>query len=155
MFFNWQKAVPFVINKKIKKILVPLDGSKNSIRVLNLAIGLARQCKATILGLYVIYTPSHSELGFKGSLEKGAHKKIRGVLESAKNKAAQNGIALTTKTIYGHVGFQIVSCAQNKKNDIDLIVIGSRGRGLAKEMIFGSTSHYVMHTSKIPVLVVK
>ena len=38
----------------VKKILVPLDGSKNSMRGLDEAIYLARQCHATITGLYVI-----------------------------------------------------------------------------------------------------
>jgi nucleotide-binding universal stress UspA family protein len=36
---------------KIKKILVPLDGSKNSMRGLDEGIYLARQCQATITGL--------------------------------------------------------------------------------------------------------
>ena len=40
--------------KPIKKILVPLDGSKNSLKGLNEAIYLARQCGATITGLCVI-----------------------------------------------------------------------------------------------------
>jgi nucleotide-binding universal stress UspA family protein len=142
-----------VISSKIKKILVPLDGSKNSIRGLDMAIGLARQCNAIILGLHVIYAPSHSEFGFKGALDKGANKRIRQFMESAKNKAAQNGIILKDKTVFGDVGYQIASFA--KKNNIDLIVIGSRGRGLTKEMIFGSTSHYVIHTTKIPVLLIK
>ena len=120
-----------------------------------MAIALARQCQSTILGMYVIYAPSHSELGFKGTLGKGAHEKIKQVMESAKSNAAQNGISFIDKIVYGDVGYQIVSFAHNKKNHIDLIVIGSRGRGQAKEMIFGSTSHNVMHLSKIPVLVVK
>lgn len=38
----------------IKKILVPLDGSKNSFRGLDEAIYLARQCHAIITGLYVV-----------------------------------------------------------------------------------------------------
>jgi nucleotide-binding universal stress UspA family protein len=42
-----------MIRGKIKKILVPLDGSKNSLRGLDEAIYLARQCQATITGLYV------------------------------------------------------------------------------------------------------
>jgi nucleotide-binding universal stress UspA family protein len=144
-----------VINTKIKKILVPLDGSKNSIRGLDMGISLARQCGATIVGLYVIYIPTHSELGVKGTLGKGAYEKVKLFVESAKKKAAQNGIVLQYKIVYGDVGYQIVSFAHNKINKIDLIVIGSRGRGSVKEMIFGSTSNYVMHTSKIPVLLVK
>ncbi|MEE8181023.1 MAG: universal stress protein, partial [Nitrosopumilaceae archaeon] len=42
-----------------------------------------------------------------------------------------------------------------QKNDYGLIVIGSRGMGSVKEIFFGSTSHYVLHKSKIPVLVIK
>ena len=38
----------------IKKILVPLDGSPNSLRGLDVAINMARQCHATITGLYVL-----------------------------------------------------------------------------------------------------
>lgn len=36
--------------KMIKKILVPLDGSKNSLRGLDAAISLAKQTNATIVG---------------------------------------------------------------------------------------------------------
>jgi len=38
---------------KIKNILVPLDGSPNSFRGLDVAIHMARQCQTTITGLYV------------------------------------------------------------------------------------------------------
>ena len=48
---------------KIKKILVPLDGSANSFRGLDVAIHMARECHATITGLYVtgITKPKISE----------------------------------------------------------------------------------------------
>ena len=39
---------------KIKKILVALDGSKNSFKCLDVAINLARQCQASITCLYVL-----------------------------------------------------------------------------------------------------
>ena len=38
---------------KIKKILVPLDGSSNSFKGLDVAIHMARESHATITGLYV------------------------------------------------------------------------------------------------------
>ena len=38
---------------QIKKILVPLDGSSNSFRGLDVAIHMARESHATITGLYV------------------------------------------------------------------------------------------------------
>ena len=42
-----------------------------------------------------------------------------------------------------------------KKGKYDMIVIGARGMGGAKEAFLGSTSNYVMHKTKVPVLVVK
>ena len=42
-----------------------------------------------------------------------------------------------------------------QKIKIDLVVIGSRGRSSAKELFFGSTSQFVLHKSKPPVLVIK
>ncbi len=42
-----------MIKNRIKKILVPLDGSKNSFRGLDEAIIYARNCQATITGVYV------------------------------------------------------------------------------------------------------
>ena len=57
---------------KIKKILVPLEGSKNSLRGLDMAITLARASNATITGIYVVYAPSHSEFEKTGSIQKVA-----------------------------------------------------------------------------------
>ena len=58
------------------------------------------------------------------------------------------------KMMRGDIGFNIIKLAHGK-DKFDMIVIGSRGRGSIKEMFFGSTSNYVIHTSKIPVVVVK
>lgn len=144
-----------MISSKIKKILVPLDGSKNSLRGLNMAISLARKLNAIIIGICVIYAAPRSEFRGTGAVEKGSMEKIEKFMNDAKTKAAQNGIVFDKKILYGDVGYHIVKFAHNKKNGIDLIIIGSRGRGAAKEMFFGSVSHHVLHASSIPVLVVK
>jgi len=54
---------------------------------------------------------------------------------------------------FGVEGQTIVSFADY--NNFDLIVIGSRGMGKIREVFLGSTSNYVLHTSKIPVLIIK
>ncbi len=143
-----------MIKKKISKILVPLDGSKNSFRGLEIAITLARQCGATITGAYSIYAPPHSEFRGIGSVEKSLNREVKRFMEEAKTLAAQNGIVFKEKLMTGDIGYNIIKFAHGKEK-FDLIVIGSRGRSSAKEMFFGSTSNYVIHTSKIPVVLVK
>ena len=143
-----------MIKKKISKILVPLDGSKNSMRGLETAITLARSCGATITGIYSIYAPPHSEFRGVGSVEKALNVKVKKFMEEAKNLAAKNGIVFNEKIARGEIGYNIIKLAHGKGN-FDMIVIGSRGRSSTKEMFFGSVSNYVIHTSKIPVVVVK
>ena len=139
--------------QNIKKILVPLDGSKNSMRGLDEAIYLARQCHAIITGLYVIPLSkpiTNSQISY---LEKYLLNNASKFMSKAKTHAAQNGILFDDAMSYGDEGPKIISYANNKLYDI--IVIGSRGMGSIKEIFLGSTSNYVLHKSKIPVLIVK
>ena len=144
-----------MIKKKVTKILVPLDGSKNSLRGLEMAISMARQFGATITGVYSIYAPPHSEFRGVGSVEKSFNKEIKKIMNDAKLLSAQNGIVFKEKLMRGDIGYNIIKLAHNKKEKFNLIVIGNRGRGSIKEMFFGSVSNYVIHASKIPVLLVK
>jgi nucleotide-binding universal stress UspA family protein len=141
------------MTNKIRKILVPLDGSSNSFRGLDVAIQMARQCHATLTGLYVaeIVKPGISEP--VSSLEKILLKHAQKIMKKAKLKAAKKGILFFDRVSYGDEEKRIVDVAEKK--NFDLIVIGSRGMGAAKEFFFGSTSNYVMHKSNKPVLIVK
>ncbi len=140
---------------KTKKILVPLDGSKNSLRGLDMAIHLARQSQGTITALSVKTVPGVYALHPLGFLDFNSMSEVKKILADAKLRAAKKGIQLTGKAIAGDPGYDIARFANNSKNKIDLIVVGARGRGSAKEIFLGSVSNYVLHKSKKPVLVVK
>ncbi len=145
-----------MVNQKIKNILVPLDGSKNSIRGLDEAISLARHCHAKIIAIYAKHYPPVFAIHPLGFLDIDFKKLGKKILDPAKTRAAKHGILLKSKIIgSADPGFDIVRYAHNKKNKINMIVIGSRGRSKAKEVFLGSVSNYVIHKSKLPVLVVK
>ena len=140
---------------KTKKILVPLDGSNNSIRGLDMAIHIARQSQGTITALAVKSVPGIYALHPLGFLDFNSMTEVKKILNDAKLRAAKKGIQLTQKALAGDPGYDIARFTNNAKNKIDLVVIGARGRGSAKELFLGSVSNYVLHKSKKPVLVVK
>jgi len=137
---------------QVRKILVPMDGSKNSFRGLDTAIFLARQCGATITGLFVvpIYPKSFMPITYA---KEYITKTVKDFMEDAKKRSAQNGIVFVGKTIVGKESSEIIDFAA--KNKFDIIVIGARGLGSVKEAFLGSVSHAIVQKSKIPVLIVK
>lgn len=142
-----------MIKQNIKKILLPLDGSKTSLKGLDVAIYLARQCNSTITGIHVVplYPRNMAELisPIKSRLRDDASK----FLEKARTVSAQNGVVFSKKIIYGDAKKEISDFAKDK--NFDLIIIGSRGLGSAKEVFLGSVSNATIHKSRVPVLVVR
>ena len=150
---------------KIRRILVPLDGSRNSIRSLNAAINLSKFTNSKIVILHVLPTDVSSlsilelmkplssiqSVGFEKKLTKRGEK----ILESAILRCKQNKINFLSKLIEGNPSYGILQFAHNKKNSIDLIIMGSRGEGHAEEILLGSVSYHVVHKSKIPVMIIK
>ena len=147
----------------IRKILVPLDGSRNSYRGLDEAMSLVKQCTrwinsgkmASIIGIYIKDTPGVYALHPIGSINLAVGKEGKRVIAQARTKCAKKGITFHGKILGGDPPYDIVRFAHNKRNGISMIVIGARGRGTLKGIFLGSVSNYVIHKSKIPVLVVK
>lgn len=141
------------MENKIKRILVPIDGSKTSFRALDEAIEVARACHATILGVHSIaFLPSEfmpAVVPYKIYQKKEAGK----FMENAKLRAAKHGVLFSYAITYGSPVEQILAIAKKKK--ADLIVIGARGKGRVAELFLGSVSNAVLHKSSVPVLIVK
>jgi len=141
----------------LKKIMVCLDGSKNSIKGLQEAIKLAKQTNTTILGInsvtkFGIFTAIH----LPKIPEKKWPKEARKIIKDAKTLVEKSDIDFEGVVIAGHTaGYDLVTFANNPANRIDHIVIGARGMRFPKELFFGSTSNFILHKAKAPVTIVK
>ncbi len=138
---------------KFQKILVPLDGSPNSMRGLDKAISIASASNAEITGFYVFHLPTVAGIKYTQKMKDSAQDKAAKAIGPAMQKCDRAGAKFKYKTGGGHTADQIVGVAN--KGKYDMIVIGARGLGGAKEKFLGSVSNKVMHNSRIPVLVVK
>lgn len=136
--------------KTIRKILVPLDGSKYSKKALELAIGISKNQGISITGFHTIMLPVMSDRKIKERYQRLANKII---IEAAKI-AKKDGVPFYWKLqLDGYAGKEIVKFAQEGR--FDLIVMGSRGPNPVAEMFLGSVANYVLNKSKIPVLLAK
>ncbi|MDE1844213.1 MAG: universal stress protein [Thaumarchaeota archaeon] len=143
---------------KVKQILVPLDGSENSLRSLRYALDLANQCNASVIGLHVItnlsaFAAVHpiviSESKWPGY--------VKDLMNEARKIAVKKEAVLYEELVIGGkaAGYDIVTFADSKSNSIDLIVMGHRGLSFPREIIPGSTANFIIHKSKTPVLLVR
>jgi len=86
----------------VKKILVPIDGSPNSVRGLEKAIDFAKHDDSSITLLHIAILPpvhviGHSRDKVKKSLAKNAQKFIK----DAEDRCTNQSIPFTTKLTYG------------------------------------------------------
>ena len=139
----------------LKKILVPLDGSNNSFRGLDHAIGLAKLSGASIVGAHVSYIPGNLAYPRQGFINQTLLKDAKRYLNTAKKRCTDNNVTFTSKVLAGTPSHGIVKFGQEVRNGINMIVMGTRGLSSAKESFLGSVSNHVVHKSKIPVLLVK
>lgn len=141
-----------MIKRKIKKILVALDGSKNSQRGLEMGINLARKFDTKLIGIYVISNipKKYYKLTYP---EKPLLIAAEDIMESAKIRCAQNGVLFEKKIDFGDPGSKITNFAESL--NFDMIIIGARGMSSIKEKFLGSVSNHVLHKSSIPVMIVK
>jgi nucleotide-binding universal stress UspA family protein len=148
----------------IKKILVPLDGSKSADRALDFALDLAEKYSAEVVLISVFETPSSPSLAgaiayapesTTNYLEnlKAFHKKV---LSAALKKAKKLDptFKITKKLVQARrADDKIVEIV--REGNFDLIVMGSRGLGGVKEFFLGSVSAHVADEAPCPVVIVK
>ena len=137
-----------------ENILVPLDGSKSSLRALDKAVQIAKKfdSKITLINVYWIsaFRLSPSQLvDFVVDIRKAGEQ----ILDESKTIVKTEGISVQAILKEGHIVEEILKTAKEK--NYDLIVMGARGVSKIREILLGSVSFGVVSHSPCPVLIVK
>jgi nucleotide-binding universal stress UspA family protein len=145
---------------RLNKILVAYDGSPHSKEALNWAINLSILSGAQVMvvkvmdaiqaTLYPVDEPAGPR--FEKALEKMRQEDQRLVDEAV--ATAQNcGVKVTGVILQGNIAEAILDYA--KKGNFDLIVAGTKGRGVLEGLLMGSVTQKLVSLSSIPIFVVK
>ncbi len=145
-----------------KKILVAIDGSPQSDKAaqeaVRLAAGNPSRFKSTIYAMLVL--PNTPNPTFADFIPKGPVTQTKEweelrqrVFYIVEKDARDMEIPLEVRIAYGDPADELIACA--KKEEIDVIVIGSSGKGFLKRNIQGSVSYKVVKNAPCSVYIVK
>ena len=137
-----------------KKILVPLDGSEQSIWALGKAVQIAKKVGGEITLIHVYSVSSFAITPMQVYRYVQAMRKYgEGILEDGKKKAKAEGVQAKTLLVDGHAVEEILKAA--KEGNFSLIVIGAIGMSKMKELLLGSVSDGVTRLAPCPVLIIR
>jgi nucleotide-binding universal stress UspA family protein len=137
------------------KILVAVDGSKPSLKAVQLLVDHCdwyREAPEVELLAVHLPVPRVGHLN-KAQLERYYQEEGEGMLKAAKKKLDAAGIAYQARVLVGPVAETLVKHAKDKR--CELIYIGTRGMSELGKALVGSTATKVLHISDVPVLLVK
>lgn len=141
----------------IKKILVPIDFSKCSLKALTYGIAFAKQFKAAITLLYVVqpyyvagdYAGGLDYAALTQEIEESSAKRLKEMAQKAIGNKAKYKVLLET----GRPVDEITRTAEEL--NIDLIIISTHGHTGLKHVVLGSTAENVVRHAPCPVLTVR
>lgn len=148
------------------KILLCVDGSKESGKALDKTIEIASGCRIDRVAILNVFERVSFPMVTEGShdfdpeimesyqqMNDELLKEHEQVLEKAADRLREAGIDPEKMLKEGHPAHTISQAAE--ENGFDLIIIGSRGQSGLKKALLGSVSNTVLQETNISVLVVK
>jgi nucleotide-binding universal stress UspA family protein len=137
------------------KILVAVDGSKPSLKVVQL---LVEHCdwyrERPEVELVTVHLPVPKVASVpKSQLDKYYAEEGEAMLAAAKKKLDAAGVPYRARVLVGPIAESLVKHAKGER--CDLIYIGTRGMSELGAALIGSTATKVLHISETPVLLVK
>jgi nucleotide-binding universal stress UspA family protein len=137
----------------MRRILVGVDGSPESRRAADQAAELARPLEAKLLLAYVVSLPAAlgpEPIELSGwEIAERAH--ARDLLEELGGHYQEQGIGIETAMPSGAPAETLAEMAA--ADDVELVVVGHRGRGSLARVLLGSVADRLVQISPKPVLV--
>ncbi|MEW6321075.1 MAG: universal stress protein [Acidobacteriota bacterium] len=143
----------------LRTILVPTDFSDTSEVALRYGKALAGAFKATIHVLHVVQEPfaqpwAVEAYGFSlAALQQEWLKEATARIEKALTPDERRALNAQLVTVLGHPVVEVLRYAQ--EHQVDLIVMGTHGRGPLGHMVMGSVAERVVRKAPCPVLTVR
>jgi nucleotide-binding universal stress UspA family protein len=144
-----------------KNILVPTDGSEQSLSAVRTAVELARLHGAKVTGIHVI-PDYHLLIAYEGAfdpiteerIEQEAKARAATYLGQVEEAARQAGVGCRTVCETSDHPYDAILRAADSQG-CDLIVMTSHGRKGLAAVLLGSETRKVLTHARIPVLVVR
>ena len=151
-------SVKKVIKTKYSKILVAIDGSKESMNAARYAIGLAKKDRARVIALTAMRLPSlygwyPAESPY--TWQKKYAKERKKWFEKIERLAKDNNVKIQTEIVESTMSAQGTIVKYAEEHNMEVVVVGTRGTsGFAKQLL-GSTALGVVTYAHCTVIVVK
>lgn len=143
---------------KLRKLLVPTDFSESARHALTYGTSFAREYGAELTLLHVV---ENLTVGYASDLfpvpMAEVFQEISGYAKTELSKLAkvarEKDVAVVEQVVQGKPSAEIIRFAQEQK--IDMIVLGTHGKGMLDQALFGSTTERVVRRAPCPVLTVR
>jgi nucleotide-binding universal stress UspA family protein len=143
-----------------RRILVPLDGSKLAECVLPHTEAIAKLSKASVQLVHVI---EPLELPTRGGIalsiddlkqiEAHTKKDAEGYLREIVGRLKIAGIKAHSKLLTGKAADSLIDYIHN--SNFDLLIMATHGRSGISRWVWGSVAEKILHSSSIPILIVR
>ena len=149
------------------KILVAIDGSKQSMNTAYYAIYVSNKFNAELYAIHVTKDPAYVEMFSFGiyDIEPPIHRKlslehiiqkVKEWCDEIKVRANEKNIQLSKAELIGtSTSVEAAIVDYTEKNDIDLVVLGTKGYSGIKKLLLGSVASAVLTYAHCPVMVVR
>ncbi|WP_125546269.1 universal stress protein [Levilactobacillus lindianensis] len=152
------------MTKRYERILVGVDGSRQSKRTVEKAIAVAKRNDAELIIVTIMSGGDYVGIGQNTQVGFGyvdqevmdeARQQWEQTVDAYRQKAQNAGVKqVVTSVFYGHAKVDLAKTLP-QEYQADLIMLGATGANVVERMLMGSTASYVVANASCDVLIVR